>query len=492
MKKRIIALLMGCLLLCTGCAAPPVETQPTAVVTTAPAEVTAAPADTEPAETEPAETEPAEIRKELVVYFAYWYLDTNTAQEGAEVCSIPWDKVTYVNHAFWEVQPDDGSAETSWEQRDSGKGPRTKFRIASTLEEADFENQEPSTMVPDLPRNHFAQYAVYAEKYPEVNILISIGGWTRCGYFSEMAYTPEGRTSFVESCMALMEEYPWIDGFDIDWEYFGGSKDGERKPEDDNDQGCPIWGTVEEDSENFGLLAQELRQAMDDAYGPGVKKLTACASGSTGWTLPMQNWRKVAPYMDLVNVMTYDMAGVWDGITGHASRGQHVKDAITVMQRGYHVDLPNICVGTPMYGTDLKMLKAPADGNAVGMLIETTAPADFEVTQEMIRQWESEAVSGYNIDWVDGKPVMGETFDNGGTGWHFGFDEFARGAYMYNDDENSEYYLWYISYENPITLQDKLDLVEERGIAGLIVWECSEDTYDHQMISQMYDNLFKN
>ena len=47
---------------------------------------------------------------------------------------------------------------------------------------------------------------------------------------------------------------------------------------------------------------------MDDAYGPGVKRLTACASASTGWTLPMQNWRLVSPYMDFVNIMTYDMA----------------------------------------------------------------------------------------------------------------------------------------------------------------------------------------
>ena len=30
---------------------------------------------------------------------------------------------------------------------------------------------------------------IYSEKYPEVNILISVGGWTDCGYFSEMAYT---------------------------------------------------------------------------------------------------------------------------------------------------------------------------------------------------------------------------------------------------------------------------------------------------------------
>ena len=492
MKYKITALLLVCLLLLSGCAAEaPAET------TAAPTETVTEPETTEPPETEP-ETEPETTEepdiateKEIVLYFADWYLDTKTAQEGAEVCSIPWDKITYVNHAFWAVEPDDGSTETSFERREAGEAPRTKFKVVSTLPEADFEDDSPSTMVPDLPRNHFAQYAVYAEKYPEVNVLISIGGWTKCGYFSEMAYTPEGRSSFVQSCMDTLEEYPWLDGFDIDWEYFGGSKDGERKPEDENDQGCPIWGTSEEDSENFGLLAKELREAMDSKYGPGVKKLTACASASAGWTLPLQNWRLPGPYMDLINIMTYDMAGMWDHATGHASRVLHCKDAVTVMNLGHKQPHKKLCIGTPMYGTDFKMLKEPGDRGPVGSPIEMTPPAKEEITQEMLRAWEAEAVSGYETVVVDGKLAVGDTFDNGGVGWHYGFDKFNEAAYIYNDDPDSEYYLWYVSYETPITLQAKLDFIDQTGIAGIIVWECSQDTYDHQMITQMADHLLK-
>ena len=35
-----------------------------------------------------------------------------------------------------------------------------------------------------------------------------------------------------------------------------------------------------EDRENFILLLAELRAAMDSAFGPGRKSLTACASGT--------------------------------------------------------------------------------------------------------------------------------------------------------------------------------------------------------------------
>ena len=427
-------------------------------------------------------------RKEVIVYFANWYLDRKTALEGAEVCSIPWDQVSYVNHAFWYVQPDEDKEQTSFQRRDAGLPPRTAFHITSLTPAADLGDQKASEVLDGLTRNHFQQYAHFHKLYPNVTILISIGGWTRCGFFSEMAYTQEGRDSFVNSCMKLMEENPWIGGFDIDWEYFGGNPNGDRVSGEPDDQGCPIWGTAQEDCRNLASLAKQLKQTMDTVYGTGVKKLTACSCGST-WTLTMQDWGLVAPYMDMINIMTYDMAGVWDQKTDHASQVFQSRAAAEFIHNTYGVPYQKLCIGSPLYGTDMKMTALHAADQIIGSAVYTVRPASAGITETVLKQWEAEAVSGYEVLWKDGRPQMGPAFDHGGKGWHMAFDQDQRGAYLWNDDPVSPNYCWFVSYENAITLQDKLDLIRDLDAAGMLVWECSQDTLDHTMIRQMAQNL---
>ncbi len=432
------------------------------------------------------------VPKQVIVYFANWNLNEKEASKGGEVASIPWDSVTYINHAFWAVAPADGSTETSFERREKGEEARTTFRIVSTNAEADYEDTDPSAVDPSMERNHFAEYEVFSRQYPDVNVMISVGGWTACGYFSEMAYTQEGRASFIQSCLDLMEEYPWIDGIDLDWEYPGGSNDGERLPESELDQGCPIWGTKQEDTENFAALVKEMRAAFDEKFGQGTKKITACASASTGWTLPNQDWPAAEPYLDLINIMTYDLAGDWDGVTGHASGINGVKGAVGHFL-GKDIPKSKLNIGTPLYGTGFLVAGQLLPDRVVGATIVPSSIPGDSLPVDRIQAFEAEAVSGYDIETAEGRYVMGEKWDNSRdgtvTGWHFAYDAKKAGPYLYNDDENSEYYKWYISYENPLSLQEKLDLIEQYNLAGIIVWECSEDTQDHRMIRQMAETL---
>ena len=60
---------------------------------------------------------------------------------------------------------------------------------------------------------------------------------------------------------------------------------------------------------------------------------------------------------------------------------------------------------------------------------------------------------------------------------------------MVNDDPDSEYYKWFLSYESELSLQAKLDFAHKYKMAGIIVWEVSQDNAKYPMIHQMGDNL---
>ena len=214
----------------------------------------------------------AEAGKEgpvVTVYFPNWniYSDSRNGVDG-----LPWDRLDCVNHAFWKVVPSDGG-----------------FAVASTDPWADTD--------PDNPEAHFPRYAAYAEKYPDKQFLVSIGGWTDSGFFSEMSLTAESRASFIRSCLDLLDAWPFLSGLDIDWEYPGVA----REPEDESDEGNPVLG---DDRANYTLLLKELREALDRHFGPGKKILTVCAGASVGYSLCMQDYAALHPYVDRINLMT--------------------------------------------------------------------------------------------------------------------------------------------------------------------------------------------
>ena len=51
--------------------------------------------------------------KEVVLYFAGWNLNRENTGHSGEVCALPWEHVSCINHAFWAVEPADGTTETS-------------------------------------------------------------------------------------------------------------------------------------------------------------------------------------------------------------------------------------------------------------------------------------------------------------------------------------------------------------------------------------------
>ena len=378
----------------------------------------------------------AETTKEepgVTVYFPNWNIYSDAR---CDVRGLPWERLDCVNHAFWEVVPAEGG-----------------FAVASTDPWADTDEYNANA--------HFPQYAECAEKYPGTKILISIGGWTDSGHFSEMALTAESRGSFIKSCLETLDAYPFLAGLDIDWEYPGV----EREPEDENDEGCPVVG---DDWTNYTLLLKELREAMDEHFGPG-KLLTVCAGASVGWSLSKQDYASLHPYVDKINLMTYDMAGSWEENTGHhtALLGEVSADTAVKYLLDQGVPAEKITIGSPLYSHGWKMREATEE--TVGV------PADAidDLTWNQILAIEQAAV------------------EKGTPGWHKGYDEEKGAAWLWNDDPESSDYLSFITYESAESLAAKLAYINENKLGGLIVWEVHGDSIDNDwpMITEMHDGL---
>ncbi len=372
----------------------------------------------------------------ITVYFPNWNIHTDSRNQ---VCCLPWDRLDGINHAFWKVAPINGG-----------------FALVSTDHQADTD--------PEDPRAHFAQYAECARRYPGRSILLSVGGWTDCGYFSEMARTEENRASFIRSCLEVLEAYPFFTGLDIDWEY-----PGIARPAGAGNEGNPVAG---DDWINYPLFLKELREALDGRFGPGRRTLTVCAGGLVS-ALSRQDYAALHPFVDRINLMTYDLTGPWEDRTGHHTPlyGEHSADTAVQYLMAQGVPAAKIAIGSPLYGHSWKLQEIVP--NPVGCAARSLSDGDLR--------------------WHDLIRLERAAVPEGVPGWHAGYDREAEAAWLWNDDPSSSGYLTFHTYENAASLEAKLAYIAGHGLGGLIVWEAHGDSPEEgwPMITRTHDGIKK-
>lgn len=275
--------------------------------------------------------------------------------------------------------------------------------------------------------------------HPRLRILVSVGGWTWSGGFSEAALTMESRQQFVASAVEFVRRYD-LDGFDVDWEY----------------PGLPGFGNTHrpEDKEHFTALMAELRAALDaEGAKSGRRYLLTFAAGASRDFLAHTEMAKVQASVDFVNLMTYDLrVAEADSVAGHHanlypspwdSDRKSVDGAVSdFLAAG--VPASKLVVGVPFYGRSWTVTTPDRNGlYQVGGPPTTRIDASYtRLSTELVNK------AGFVRFW----------------------DADARSPYLWNAEERI-----FITYEDPESLALKCAYIREKGLAGAMFWQYTDD-----------------
>ncbi|KAJ9073180.1 hypothetical protein DSO57_1019229 [Entomophthora muscae] len=370
--------------------------------------------------------------------------------------ALPYDKVTHINYGFGVLYKREDPTSIFVDRYYDG----SKMRTIKTLAAA-----------------------------KGVKVLMSVGGWTGSQTFSLVARDPTLRAEFIERLLVFVRKNTkpewdtnpdgWdMDGIDIDWEYPGR---GAAK--------CYVYDP--DDSANYLLLLKELRAALDKEFPNDHKLITAAVrvkpfDGPDG--NPMTDVSAYAPYFDYVNIMAYDIMGPWSPTIGpnapfvaDTTRGgdgfsftQGIDDWLAA---GFP---PNkISAGLAFYGRSListvDMDQTPDNMYQPKELATPRGDASDSNEPNFFCN-EGSAYSGvYKYKYLRQDALSSPT--TAMNGYNRYFDNATQTPWLFNPQTKR-----FISYDDPQSIQIKVDYVKKKNLRGVMYWDMTQD-YEDELLN---------
>lgn len=356
----------------------------------------------------------ARHNKQIVAYYPNWQWYRRNHLVNPE--TIEYEKYTVINYAFFRPMAD-GSIESTdtWADENLLLGPMIWYPVE----------------MHDSTRS-----IVYLAAQAGVKLLPSIGGWNDSFNFPAIAADPVKRATFVQNCLNLIQTYGF-NGIDLDWEYPGYAENG----------GTPS------DTQNFVLLLQSLRTALDNLEIQSGEEyiLSSCFSAAQS-NMANIDWASVLPLIDMINLMTYDFFGPWDALSNHnaplyppAMGDQNccLSAAFTLLTESYQVPPNKINLGLAFYG------KAFANCNQLYGLHSGYDNVHFSEDAGQPHYYSIlNAMSSYEYHWDDQVKcpyLLGTSFDT------------------------------FISFDDTESIRNKAQYIKDHQAMGVIIWELTGD-----------------
>jgi chitinase len=370
-------------------------------------------------------------------------------------------KLTHILYAFAQVTPD--------------------LKCGVTDSWSDFEMRYDATRSvdgvadawwPPQLAGGFNQLKKLKVQYPNIKLLMSVGGWTLSDKFSDAALTPASRQAFVASCVDMFIRghvgseddtamAGLFDGIDIDWEFPGApGLTNNFRPED---------------TQNFTALMAEFRAQLDAEGAVTGKRYALSAATSAVENIANKiELGKVANIIDFYNVMAYDTHNGYDGATNFSApllgsprdpSGPKANANYAIFYYLLHgVPAKKINLGVPFYGHGWAGV-GPAKG---GLYQPSTGPASGV--------WEAGTNDYKVLAALAADPTSGfksyRDLLSGGSPW------------IYNPTTQA---FW--SYDDAISARIKGDYVQALGLGGAFFWELSGDDAQGTLVTALANGV---
>lgn len=154
------------------------------------------------------------------------------------------------------------------------------------------------TNMDGIPSEMYKNLGNIKSRNPDIKILIALGGWTFSdpgtwqSVFPDVVSTQTNRATFIENLIGFLSEYGY-DGVDFDWEY----------------PGAEDRGGSDADAANYVALLRELQAAIASS---GTSYIVTFTAPTSYWYLRHFDLKNMEKYVDWINLMSYDLHGVWD------------------------------------------------------------------------------------------------------------------------------------------------------------------------------------
>ena len=403
-----------------------------------------------------------ELKRKIVGYFPEWAYSSE-AQGYFNATDLQWDSITHIQYSFAMVDPSTNKI-TLGDKHAAIEEDFAGYDLSYKGKKVELD--------PSLPyKGHFNVLQTMKKSYPDVDLLISVGGWAGSRGFYTMLDTDAGINTFADSCVDFIRQYGF-DGVDIDFEY--PSATSQSGNPDDFDLSEPRRSKL---NERYNILIKTLREKIDEAAkADGKDYLLTAAVTASPWVLGGVSDNSYAKYLDFLSVMSYDYHGGWNEYVEHlAGIYPNAEDRETVSQimptlcmdwayRYYRGVLPSekILMGIPYYTRGWENVQGGTNG--LHGTSKTPASGKYNI-------WGDDLDGDGNLEPAGANPL-----------WHvLNLMENDPNLKVYWDDVSKVPYVWqnnekvFLSFENEKSIDARLDYIKDKNLGGALIWVMNGD-----------------